>query len=375
MKKTKKVIKKNNQENDFLDILSLRVNQFLRTEKKNKDPKNNVYFWLFKLVFLILYLYVIIVVFDWLSSFGVIAIYGLGVVLREALSMFWVGTIQTFGGLLVIYTIYKNINNFMESDYYKNLYKKDKVMELKKKNLFTVLYYVFKYLSLPYLLLMVVLAGFLMTSLVFFSYLYFKEIYLFSAFPIIIALFVLVYFLFTLIQCKFYERKLCVNSKWFIFPLSLLFIGLIGFGFEVSQFDYVSTLPENFDIVEKEVAISSEDIYKIDIKTESKYKNVQVIIDNELENEIKVKLEYFKTASPRYTYYFNNEGTLKLLFSSHMNLDYTNLEDILKYSVEAVKDRTIYNFNLFKHPTITVYVNSKIATNIFVNGTYALIES
>lgn len=370
-----KVVKENSQENDFLDMLSLKVNKFLRTEKKNRDPKNNVYFWLFKLVFLILYVYFISVFFDWFSRFGVAVIYQLGIVLREALSMLWTAVTQIFSGLLIIYTIYKNIKDFISSDYYKNLYKNDKIMNFKKKRIFTVLYYIFKYLSIPYLMLLTSLGIFLMTSLVFFVYLYIKGIYLYSSFPIIISLFVVVYLSITLIQCKFYERKVCISNKCFAIPLSILLLSLVGFGFEVSQFSYVSTLPENFDLIQKEVFIDIDNIDKIDIITESKYRNVQVLIDNELENEVRFELEYFETSNPRYVYYFNNDNTLKISLSSYMNLTYDNFNDILKYSVEALKDRTIYNFNLFKHPTIKVYVNSKIATNVLINGTYASIES
>ena len=44
---------------DILDALSLRVNETLKTEKKIDDKKNNVYFWLFKFLLLIVFVFAV----------------------------------------------------------------------------------------------------------------------------------------------------------------------------------------------------------------------------------------------------------------------------------------------------------------------------
>ena len=60
---------------DILDALSLRINQNLRTEKEIDDKKNNVYFWLFKFLILIVYLLIINGVFILVKEFVVYLIY------------------------------------------------------------------------------------------------------------------------------------------------------------------------------------------------------------------------------------------------------------------------------------------------------------
>ena len=94
---------------------------------------------------------------------------------------------------------------------------------------------------------------------------------------------------------------------------------------------------------------------------------------NNLNDEIRVEFEYFNTADVSYTYFFNEKDDLKIQFDSDISFGVSNFEDVLKLAVETLRNQTMYNYNLFKYPTINVYVNhediKKITSAIVQEGT------
>ena len=86
MKKKKSFRVERTNGDDILDALSMRLNQNLRTEKQIDDKKNNVYFWLFKFVILLIYLLIINACFELFKYLGVNLIYFFAVSLRSVLA-------------------------------------------------------------------------------------------------------------------------------------------------------------------------------------------------------------------------------------------------------------------------------------------------
>ena len=113
MEKKKRKFIERTEGDDILDALSLRVNETLKTEKKFDDKKNNVYFWLFKFLLLILYLIGVNILFSLIEDLIIDLIYYFGVSLRSVFSLGWSVVLNFTRWFVILYTLFKNLTIFM----------------------------------------------------------------------------------------------------------------------------------------------------------------------------------------------------------------------------------------------------------------------
>jgi len=347
------------EEDDILDALSLRINETLKTEKKIDDKKNNVYFWLFKFIILLIYLGIINIVLISFGELGRLAIYHFSNSLRSVFVFFWDIFINFFKDIISLYVVFKNLKIFMNSSYYKRLYSNDKEMYSKKNKFFKVLYLIFKYLSVPYLLGLSFISAIVLSIFIVLVYTALNGVYSVSLMVISLAIFGICYSVFNVIQNKFLDKKSSVTLKSGIVVFSVFLLGIVLFGYEFGNYSYENGLPLNFETEKKVLYFDIESNKDIIIKTRSKYDNMKFFVDDSLEDEIRIELEYFETADVNYISHFNSRDDLYLEFDSDVSFELVNVEDVVKLSYETIKDQTIYNYNMFKYPTIDVYVNSK----------------
>ena len=69
--------------NDVLEALSIRTNQILKIEKDKDDKKNNLNFWLFKFIYLAIYIFILVEIFNNVRDAGVVTFYYIGKSLRS----------------------------------------------------------------------------------------------------------------------------------------------------------------------------------------------------------------------------------------------------------------------------------------------------
>lgn len=351
---------------DILDALSIRINQTLKTEKQIDDKKNNVYFWLFKLIILIVYLLFINLCFDVIKDLGVSLIYYFGTTLRGISSFTLSFIIEFTKGIIILYILFKNLKIFMNSTYYNRLYSKDKIMQKKKKNFFNLIYLILKYLSVPYLIVTAFSASVILSITTALLYLMIKGMYSIGALLITILLFIFFYYTFRAIQNKFFNSEVLVTKKHFYIIFILLLTSTVIFSFEINSYDYNDYLPSSFVLENKEKNFNISNVEKISIKSNSKYENIDVYTDNSLDGEMRIEVTYFETASVSYSYFFNTNDNLLLKFDSSLNFQIDNVEDLLKLGVETLRTKTLYNYNLFKYPLIKVYANQKDISKISI---------
>lgn len=359
MKKKEKDSIRITKADDVLDSLSLWLNKVLRTEKMIDDKKNNVYFWLFKLIFLFLYLAIIDCLFDALRDFGVSLIYVLAVSLRTILASIFAFSVEFCKELVMLYLLFKNLKIFMNSSYYKRLYSRDNKMKDGKEKFFRIAYNVLKYLSVPFLALVGAIATFMIILIIIFVYMCAAGVYVVSPILITLSIFAICYVLFRSIQNKFFDRETAVTNKTWGFVLGVLLISICLFGYEISGYEYNSGLPENFSLVNKVLEFKLDDAEEVYIKSGSKYNNVSILKDDSLENKIRVELDYYETANTFYTTYLNDDDKLLLRFDSTLNYSKLDMKDVLKLGVESARKQTLYNYNLFKYPVIRIYVSGE----------------
>lgn len=352
----KKTIERNN-EDDILDALSLFINKKLKTEKNGDDKKNNVYFWLFKLIILIIYIGIIDVLFDSFTTLGVELIYYFSISLRSVLSVIFM-TITSFAKyIFILYTLFKNLNIFMNSTYYKKLYSKDRNMTIKKNKLFKMIKYVLQIMSFIPLLALGFSASVMLLIVVLLVVLYVNG----GAYSIGISLFVILsfficFFLFKEIYNRFFEKNKKINRNIFIGLFISIIISILVFGYETNSYKISEKLPLSFDTTTRELYFDIDSINKIIITSNSKYNNIRLIEDNSL-NNMKITLNYFETSKPFYKNILDKEDTLRLVFDSTFIPELDTPEDILKLGVDTIKYKTIYNYNMLKYPEISIYVN------------------
>lgn len=357
MEKKKRKFIERTEGDDILDALSLRVNETLKTEKKIDDKKNNVYFWLFKFLLLILYLIGVNVLFSLVETLVIDLIYYFGVSLRSVFSLGWSVVLNFTRWFVILYTLFKNLTIFMNSTYYRRLYSKDKEMNDKKKKFFSVCIGILKILSVPLLIFSCFVAAISLSFFTMLVYLALHGAYSVSSVLIVLCTFAICYSVFKNIQRKFFDIGKGVSKKSFAIMLVVFLFSLVLFSYETGSYEYDDKLPKNFVVEEKILYFDIKNRDEIMLQTGSKYDNLHVYIDNNLDDEIRVEFEYFETADVRYTYYFNEDDDLNIKFESAIKFEVDDFESVLKLVVETIRNQTMYNYNLFKYPTIRIYAN------------------
>lgn len=351
--------------NDVIDSLAVKTNDFLRSDE-NKNNKDSALFWIFKGLILLLLLIIINWFFRDLEFLGVNVIYIVAKSLRSVLANIWVISLSFLKELLIIYLLYDNFKIFIKSPYYKSLYQKNRKMKKRKNTIEKVIDIVLKVWSVFLMIAMVMLGIMSVFGLITFIIMYTNSIYTVSPIIILVALLMVSSFTFLHIKNKFFGKKQTIKKDYFIYSFLVFIIGIAFFGYEVSSYEKVNYLPEGMNLTIKEETFKLKDNQKVYLKTNSKLDNLKVIEDNTLNNEIKVEVEYYKTANVRYVYEFNDKDDLKLIFTSYLDMKDENIKDVFNLIYSTFNRKTIYNYNLFKYPNIYVYVNSNNLERVIV---------
>jgi hypothetical protein len=340
---------------DILDALSLRINQDLRTEKQIDDKKNNVYFWLFKFLILIVYILVVNALFVAVKELGVSLIYLFAVSLRSVLSFVFKTGITFIQFLFTTYVLLKNLKIFTDSTYYKRLYAKDRYMLKRKRRFFGIIENVLKAFGIVHLVFIGFIAIFLISILTMLATLAFNGLYMLSLTAIAIILLIMCFLVFEEIKSKFFGYKSKIRKEHLYVGLLALIFALVCFGYETNSYKVNSSLPENMETVTQSFNITLPNIEKVYISSNAKFNNMELKVDESLNNEVRIEVEYYETARVSYVSYFNTNNNLELRFDGETQFELKNLEDVFKLGVETIRNKTMYNYNMFKYPKIRVY--------------------
>ncbi len=353
--------------NDILDALSMRVNDVLRPSRKD-NKRNNSYFWIFKVFFLVIYVLLVSWLFYGIRDLGVVLIYTFSNSLRSILSNIWVFVIGFMKSLFVLSLFYESLKSFTGSSYYNILYENDKAMLRKKEKVFNGIDLFIKILAGMLLIIVASVSAISMFTLVYLVIMFINGVYIISPTLIILSIFAICYFTFKLIQNKFFDSKILITKNHFILTFCVLIVGILAFSYETSSFEYKNGLPSDFQMVHKSQNFKINKNQKIILKNNSKLDNMKVIADNNLKGEIRIEFEYYKTADVRCVYNFNDEDDLNLYFTSSLDFELDDSLEVIKLFVDTFNQKTIYNYNLFKYPNIYVYVNSENLDQISIKN-------
>ena len=357
MKKKKSFRVERTNGDDILDALSMRLNQNLRTEKQIDDKKNNVYFWLFKFVLLLVYLLVVNACFELFKYFGVNLIYFFAVSLRSILSFIFTVGVTFVQSLFITYTILKHLKIFTNSSYYKRLYAKDRYMLKRKKAFFGVIEQVLQAIGIAHLVFVGIIGLILICIVTMLFTLAYNGLYMFSLLAIAIILLALCFFVFEEVRSKFFGYISKVRKQSIYLCLLLLILAIACFGYETNNYNVNSSLPKSMDTITKNVTMNISNINNVFIDSNAKFNNIEVVIDNSLGDVVKLEVEYYKTANVSYTSYFNDNDDLKIKFDGETEFQLEDYVDVFKLGVETIRTKTMYNYNMFKYPKVKVYVS------------------
>ena len=354
---------------DLLDALSLRLNQNLRTEKQIDDKKNNVYFWLFKFLILIVYLLILNAGFFIVKELGQYLIYLFAVSLRSVLSFIFVTGITFVQLLATTYILLKNLKIFTKSTYYKKLYAKDRYMLKKKRAFFGTIESILQAFGVVFLVFMGCLGVILVSIIVMLLILASHKLYMFSLMAVAIILLVLCFLVYGEIKSKFFGLKSKVRKEHLYIGLLALIFSILCFGYETNGYKLSTSLPNSMETITKSLSINISNIEKVNVKTNAKFNNVELVQDNSLSDIIVVKVEYFKTAEVSYKSYFKDSDDLDIEFDGAVNFTMDNFTDVFKLGVETIRTKTMYNYNMFKYPKVTIYAGSAEYDRLNIEGT------
>lgn len=358
--------KNNKKEISIIDLLSLRINETLKSERKNTTADNNPYFWIVKFFILFFSIIGISILFDVIREVGTEAIYEINRSLRSILAGIWGFTVSFMKYILILHTVYINVKSFVKSPYYERLYAKDKEMRIKKELLFEKILRILKTLSIPFLVVLLLTGAFALFIFFYFIFIWINGTFIISPFLISISIILISYLAYKHILVGFYDAKYKINRKAYVLILlALLFSSALIFC-ELKDFKYDHSLPVAFETKKKVTTFDISARDKVIIKSNSKLNNAKVYKNDSLKDEIKIYIEYYDTAKVEYIYEYNDDNSLILTFNSKQNVKITDIPAILGIIEKGLIDKTIYNFNLFKYPNIKIYVNMNNADRIFI---------
>ncbi len=349
---------------DILDALSLRINQNLRTEKEIDDKKNNVYFWLFKFLILIVYLLIINGIFFLVKEFGVYLIYLFAVSLRSVLSFIFKTGLTFVQLLLTTYILLKNLKIFTKSSYYKRLYAKDRYMLKKKRAFFGTVENILQAFGVVFLVFIGCLAVVLTSIITMLITLAINRIFMISLLAISIILLILCFFVFLEIRKKFFGINSNIRKEHLYVGLLELIFCIVCFGYETNNYKMDAGLPESMPTIRKAVLMNVYNIDNIEVSSNAKFNNVEVILDNSLDDLMKVEVEYYKTADVSYVSYFNESDDLQLKFDGEIEFGLDDITDVFRLGIETIRTKTMYNYNMFKYPKVRIYAGPTVYDKI-----------
>lgn len=353
---------------DILDEISLHINKKLKTEKAIDNQKNNVYFWLFKFLVLIVYLIVVNA-----------ALYGIKELGSDLINLAFLSLSSVFAGaysfiiwfityILNVYILYKNLIIFKESPYYKRLYKNDIKMYSNKVELFDLLETILKALAIAALVIIGFVTLLILSLIVLLIVLMASNIFQFPLLLALCCLFALCSFIFAEIEKKFFCVKTIVTKNYIYTALVFTLIATIWFQIDVfydnSPYNISKSLPQPFEVENKRVKFDITNKDAIYLKSNAKFNNIEIITDNNLKDEIVLDFEYYKTAKVSYTNHFNENDELIISFDSDIDFKNDDFIDLLILGIESIEKKTIYNYNMLRYPRIKVYVNSENKNSI-----------
>ena len=347
---------------DILDEISLHINKKLKTEKAIDDQKNNVYFWLFKFLVLIIYLLVVN-----------IALYGIKELGSDLINLMFLSLSSIFAGvysfiiwfityILNVYILYKNLIIFKSSPYYKRLYKNDIKMYANKVELFDLIETILKALSIAALVITGFISLIVLSLIVMLIVLMASKIYQIPLLLALCSIFALCSFIFAEIEKKIFGVKTIVNKNYIYTAIVCTLIFTIWFQIDIfydnSPYNISKSLPQPFEVESKRVKFDTTNKDSIYLKSDAKFNNIEIITDNNLKDEIIIDFEYYKTAKVSYTNHFNDKDDLVVSFESDIEFNNDDFVDLLILGIESIEKKTIYNYNMLRYPRIKVYVNS-----------------
>jgi len=163
------------------------------------------------------------------------------------------------------------------------------------------------------------------------------------------------------------------NFRFILIGFIIFAIGFICFCFEIKDFNKSYNLTSNF-IIKQEIIkypIGSNETYRI--SNDKTNNNVNLYIDNNLSDEVRIVVSYPDISKIEYDYSKTNSGENNLIridFESTTLLDFDSISDIFELGVATFKKEIMYNYTLLKYPEIRVYVNEKYKENIEFVGSY-----
>ena len=283
---------------DILDEISLHINKKLKTEKAIDDQKNNVYFWLFKFLVLIIYLLVVN-----------IALYGIKELGSDLINLMFLSLSSIFAGvysfiiwfityILNVYILYKNLIIFKSSPYYKRLYKNDIKMYANKVELFDLIETILKALSIAALVITGFISLIVLSLIVMLIVLMASKIYQIPLLLALCSIFALCSFIFAEIEKKIFGVKTIVNKNYIYTAIVCTLIFTIWFQIDIfydnSPYNISKSLPQPFEVESKRVKFDTTNKDSIYLKSDAKFNNIEIITDNNLKDEIIIDIEYYK---------------------------------------------------------------------------------
>lgn len=162
------------------------------------------------------------------------------------------------------------------------------------------------------------------------------------------------------------------NLKFILIGFVIFVIGIICFTFELKNFNQSRGLTSNFEIKQEVIKYPITNDQNFRITNENTNNNINLYIDNNLSNEVKIIVNYPNISKLKYDYSVINDdiNLVSINFESTTLLDFDSIKDIYELGLISFRDKVVYNYSLLEQPEIKVFVNEKYRKNIEFVGNY-----
>jgi len=145
----------------------------------------------------------------------------------------------------------------------------------------------------------------------------------------------------------------------------IFIIGLIISGVELSKYEFVNGLPDEFKTNSYTFSLEIDENKTYKIKRNAYNQNIKIKkkINNTLRNELIITNNYQETSIP-ISSTTTVDDEVKIIFANQLTLKLNDLKKLYNLTIGSIINKKIYDYNLLKYSDITIYGNEDVLEKV-----------
>jgi len=136
----------------------------------------------------------------------------------------------------------------------------------------------------------------------------------------------------------------------------LFVVGIIILNFELVEYNFSNSLPNNFDTTVDTLYLSTQTdkVYRIKAGKYNENLKIKKYINNNLKDKVMIEIKHSDTSDVTSSIK-NSIDKTEITFYNQINFSNKSMKDLVGFVLKCITEKKIYNYNLFKYGEISIY--------------------